>query len=196
LGSWGFWSFGLEPFSENALLVLSLLRLKFYPALSKARFLLFAFWWGALGAVGVEVVPLLFKSLESKAQAGQIAAQLFVWTSRLTALCGLIALICLLFKMFWARRRPQPSQWGLEGEEKVQSTSIVPSRSRSDWLLSLMALGLSWGMLEWVIPGILLGERRAFWHAMGSGVYLLEWGVSGAVLMREAQRCFGVKGSN
>jgi hypothetical protein len=139
--------------------------------LSRARFLLFAFWWGALGAIGAVVVPALFKSLEVKAQAGSIAASLFVWSAQLSCVCACLSVVCAL----WLRARQSKSEGGL------------PSKGVS---LGLLALLVSAAMLWGIIPQIKGGENRALWHAMGSLAFVLMWLLSGALLILDAKRCF------
>ena len=57
-------------------------------------------WVGSLWTVGLMVAPMLFATLEDRAQAGQIAGALFTLESYLGMVCGL----CLL--MFaWAEGR-------------------------------------------------------------------------------------------
>ena len=139
--------------------------------LSRARFLLFAFWWGALGAIGAVVVPLLFKSLELKETAGRVAASLFVWSAQLSLVCACLSVACAL----WVRSKPRKGS----GASK---SSVLP--------LGLLALLVSAAMLWGIIPQIKAGENRALWHAMGSLAFALMWLLSGALLIQDAKRCF------
>ncbi|MFN0004755.1 MAG: DUF4149 domain-containing protein [Burkholderiaceae bacterium] len=145
--------------------------------ISKARFLLLAFSWGALGVVGALVVPLLFKNLDSKHLAGVLAAQLFIWVSLLSLLCALMAVLCTL----WAHL------------QKKQALSLIHLRQAPSFLWGVAALGASLAMLLGIIPSIQLGQDRALWHALGSVLYVVMWVLSGALLMEDAKRCFHTK---
>jgi hypothetical protein len=145
--------------------------------ISRARFLLFAFCWGAMGSTGALVVPLLFQMINAKSLAGSIAAQLFVVASQLSLTCALIQVLCVLWvhprqtqAWAWARRLQAPGmKWGL---------------------MSLLASGC---MLGLVIPHIQSAQNREMWHALGSALYGLMWLLSGALLVEDAKRCFKAK---
>ncbi len=133
--------------------------------------MLFAFWWGALGAIGAVVVPLLFRSLEVKALAGGVAQSLFVWSTQLSLVCASLSVVCAV----WVRSRPAKGS----GANK-----------RTVLLLGLLALLVSACMLWGIIPQIKAGENRALWHALGSLAFVLMWLLSGALLIQDAKRCF------
>ena len=143
--------------------------------ISRARLLLFAFSWGALGVIGAVVVPVLFKNIDSKQLAGSLAAQLFIWISQLSLVCALIAVLGTL----WANSR------------KAQALSLMQMRRPHPSVLwGVASFGASLGMLLLVIPNIQLGQNRALWHALGSVLYGVMWLLSGTLLLGDAKRCY------
>ena len=123
-----------------------------------------ALWWGSLTAIGFMVVPLLFANLPTPALAGQTAARLFSAQTWVTVACAVL----LLF----ASR---------SGAEPV----------RMDWAGGALALVLAGVLLALlaefaVAPRILARENLKLWHALGSGMYLLQWLCAGAVLWKTA----------
>ena len=167
--------------------------------LSRARFLLLAFWWGAMGAIGAVVVPLLFSVLDDKLLAGGIAAKLFIWMSQLSAFCALLALVCLV----WVRvknahlldqKSHQESNLEPHLEPHLEPNHVSTFEDSKAFAFNLLWSGLallvSLGMLFLIIPKIQLGEHRALWHGLGSGAYGILWILSGVLLIKDAKRCF------
>ncbi len=145
--------------------------------ISRARFLLFALCWGALGSTGALVVPLLFQMINAKPLAGSIAAQLFVVASQLSLACALIQVLCAL----WVHLR-QTQAWGW--------VRLVQAPGMKWGLMSILASGC---MLGLVIPQIQSAQNREMWHALGSALYGVMWFLSGALLVEDAKRCFKAK---
>jgi len=123
-----------------------------------------ALWWGSLTAVGAWVVPLLFAHLPTPALAGGMAAKLFAAQTWVALGCGGVLLIV-------SRPRGQAPRMDWAGGALA-------------WLLAglLAALLLEFG----VAPRIVARENLKLWHAVGSGLYLLQWLCAGAVLYKLA----------
>ncbi|MGE0499115.1 MAG: DUF4149 domain-containing protein [Ramlibacter sp.] len=128
--------------------------------------LLAALWWGSLSTVGFLVVPLLFAHLPTPAMAGGMAARLFTAQTWVSVACGLVLLLALKPKdavvhASWAQRAMVFIVGGL--------------------LLALLA--------EFsVAPRIVARENLRLWHAVGSGMYLLQWLCAGVVLWKTSAR--------
>ena len=123
-----------------------------------------ALWWGSLTAVGAWVVPLLFAHLPTPALAGGMAAKLFAAQTWVALGCGLVLLVV-------SRPRGEAPRMDWAGGALA-------------WLLAglLAALLLQFG----VAPRIVARENLKLWHAVGSGLYLLQWACAGAVLYKLA----------
>ncbi len=123
-----------------------------------------ALWWGSLTAVGAWVVPLLFAHLPTPALAGGMAAKLFFAQTWVALGCGGVLLMV-------SRPRGEAPRMDWAGGALA-------------WLLAglLAALLLEFG----VAPRIVARENLKLWHAVGSGLYLLQWACAGAVLYKLA----------
>ena len=123
-----------------------------------------ALWWGSLTAGGAWVVPLLFAHLPTPALAGGMAARLFSAQTWVALGCGLVLLMV-------SRPRGQAPRLDWAGGALA-------------WLLAglLAALLLEFG----VAPRIVARENLKLWHAVGSGLYLLQWLCAGVVLYKLA----------
>ncbi len=123
-----------------------------------------ALWWGSLTAVGAWIVPLLFAHLPTPALAGGMAAKLFAAQTWVALGCGLVLLMV-------SRPRGQAPRMDWAGGALA-------------WLLAglLAALLLEFG----VAPRIVSRENLKLWHAVGSGLYLLQWLCAGFVLYKLA----------
>lgn len=121
-----------------------------------------ALWWGSLSTLGLMVVPLLFRTLPSPALAGSTAAHLFSAQTWVSIACGLLLLVS-------SRPRDPDAPRGL-----------------ADGALPLILLGLLLALLVefGVAPRIVARQNLALWHAVGSGMFLLQWLCAGAVLWR------------
>ena len=123
-----------------------------------------ALCWGSLTAVGAWVVPLLFAHLPTPTLAGGMAARLFSAQTWVALGCGVVLLMV-------SRPRGEAPRMDWAGGALA-------------WLLAglLAALLLEFG----VAPRIVARENLKLWHAVGSGLYLLQWACAGAVLYKLA----------
>jgi len=124
--------------------------------------LLAAFWWGSLTTIGFLVVPMLFAKLGNSAVAGNFAGQLFEAQSWIAIGCGLLLLIHFRTKM----------------DERIDSASMGAI------FLILAALLLALLQQYAVAPRILARDNLKLWHAVGSGMYLVQWLCAGVLLWR------------
>lgn len=121
-----------------------------------------AFWWVSLTVVGFIVVPLLFKHLPTPAVAGRMAAQLFTAQTWVSIGCALLLL-------------------GLSRAEQAGSAAQALDRAVLFVILGLLlALVGEFGLA----PRIVARENLKLWHAVGSGLYLVQWICAGTVLWR------------
>lgn len=128
-------------------------------ARARVAMLAAALWWGSLSATGFLAVPLLFAHLPTPALAGQTAAHLFTGQAWVGIACGVLLLAA-------SRGR---------GE-----------RARIDATLGFVLAGVLLALLgEFAVaPRIVARENLRLWHAVGSAMYLLQWGCALAVLWR------------
>ena len=121
-----------------------------------------ALWWGSLTVTGFVTVPLLFTHLPSPALAGNMAAKLFAAQTWIALGCGLLLL-------------------GISrGRE---------ANARLDWAggaLLFVAGGMLLALLAEfaVAPRIVARDNLKLWHAVGSGMYLLQWACAGVTLWK------------
>ncbi len=117
-----------------------------------------ALWWGSLTALGVWVVPLLFKHLATPSMAGPMAARLFEFQTHVGAACAVILLLSVR----------------------------VNSRFKDlVWIVGGLLFAL---LLQWAVsPRIEARDNLALWHAVGSAMLLLQWACATVVLWRQAQ---------
>jgi len=112
-----------------------------------------AVWAVGLGTLGLFVVPMLFAWLPAPALAGNMAAHLFGTQTAISSVCALLLL--LLFRSAHELVAPALAQrctpWVLAG--------------------ALLALLVEFG----VSPHIVARDNLAFWHALGSAMYLGQW---------------------
>ncbi|MGJ7486688.1 DUF4149 domain-containing protein [Variovorax sp. LT2P21] len=125
--------------------------------------LLAAFWWGSLSTIGFLVVPMLFARLGNPAVAGNFAGQLFEAQSWIAIACGLILLIYF---------RQRADHRGFD----------APTRAAIGLVLGALLLAL---LQQYAVaPHILARDNLKLWHSVGSGMYLLQWACTGALLWR------------
>lgn len=128
--------------------------------------LLAAFWWGSLTTIGFLVVPMLFARLGNPAAAGNFAGQLFEAQSWVAIGCGLILLI----------------HFRAKADERMDGPALTAI------LLILGALLLALLQQYAVAPRILARENLKLWHAVGSGMYVVQWLCTGVLLWRMGAR--------
>jgi hypothetical protein len=128
--------------------------------------LLAAFWWGSLTTIGFLVVPMLFARLGNPAVAGNFAGQLFEAQSWVAIGCGLILLVHF----------------------RTQAGERVNGAAQTAIMLILGALLLALLQQYAVAPRILARDNLKLWHAAGSGMYIVQWACTGALLWRMGAR--------
>ena len=125
-----------------------------------------ALWWGSLTTVGFWVVPLLFKHLPTPAMAGAMAAQLFTAQTWVGLVCGWLLLLAA------------------RGKQDADQPRALAAAAKSA-LLFIAAGMLLAALSEFAVaPRIIARENLKLWHAVGSGMYLLQWVCAGLTLMR------------
>lgn len=112
-----------------------------------------ALWWSSLTCLIFGVVPLLFVYLPSPALAGAVAAKLFTVQTWVSCACAFL----LLIKM--------------RAEAVKDDVSNVPPVIGLTVVGMLLALWVEFA----VAPRILAHDNVRLWHAVGSGMYLLQW---------------------
>ncbi|RZI77149.1 MAG: DUF4149 domain-containing protein [Variovorax sp.] len=124
-----------------------------------------ALWWGSLSTIGFLVVPLLFRHLPTPAIAGGMAAKLFTAQTWVSIACALLLLMA------------------------SRSARAPETAARVHAALPFILTGLLLALLAefGVAPRIVARDNLPLWHAVGSGMYLLQW-VSAAVVLWRLQR--------
>ncbi|MFZ3125100.1 MAG: DUF4149 domain-containing protein [Acidovorax sp.] len=125
-----------------------------------------ALWWGSLSAIGFMVVPLLFAHLPTPAMAGNMAARLFEAQTY-------ISIACCACLMVLSKRKHAENQ-----EQWAQAAMVFVIGGL------LLALLVQFG----VAPRIVARENLRIWHAVGSGMYLVQWLCAGITLWITAGR--------
>ncbi len=119
-----------------------------------------ALWWGSLTTLGFLVVPLLFVHLPTPAMAGGMAAKLFAAQTWVSVVCGM-----LLLMVFRSDKYP---------------ALINTAQTAMIFVVGGMLLAL---LVEFAVaPRIVAREYLKLWHAVGSGMYVLQWLCAGVVL--------------
>lgn len=123
-----------------------------------------ALWWGSLSTIGFLVVPLLFRHLPTPAIAGGMAAKLFTAQTWVSIACALLLLMA------------------------SRSARAPETAARVHAALPFILTGLLLALLAefGVAPRIVARDNLPLWHAVGSGMYLLQW-VSAAVVLWRLQ---------
>jgi hypothetical protein len=131
--------------------------------------ILAAFWWGSLTTVGFLVVPMLFAKLGNPSVAGNFAAQLFEAQSWIAIACGVILLI----------------HFRAKADERMSG----PAMTTIFFILGALLLAL---LQQYAVaPRIVARENLKLWHAMGTGMYFMQWLCAGVVLWRVGGRTAG-----
>ena len=132
----------------------------------RVALMLAAFWWGSLTTIGFLVVPMLFARLGNPSVAGNFAGQLFEAQSWVAIGCGLILLVHF----------------------RTQAGERVNGAAQTAIMLILGALLLALLQQYAVAPRILARDNLKLWHAVGSGMYVVQWACTGALLWRMGAR--------
>ena len=123
-----------------------------------------ALWWGSLTAIGFIVVPMLFAHLATPAIAGSMAAKLFTAQSWVSIGCALALLLSI---------------------SNRAATPVPPAPAAIFFIVTGLLLAL---LGEYAVaPRIVARENLRLWHAVGSGMYLLQWACAAALLWRQAR---------
>jgi hypothetical protein len=128
----------------------------------RAVLLTAALWWGSLAGIGFIAVPLLFASMPTPAQAGQMAARLFSAQCWVSLACGALILILL----------------------KGRAASAPDDGARALMLPTVAAMLLALLVEYAAAPHIRAREQLALWHTVGTVMYVLQWLCVAAVLWR------------
>ncbi|ART53670.1 hypothetical protein CBP34_12815 [Acidovorax carolinensis] len=136
--------------------------------LTRLPTLLAALWWGSLTTIGLLVVPLLFAHLPTPALAGGMAARLFAAQTWVTVTC------CVLLLLI-SRPKGEVAQYSWAQAAMVFLVGGL-----------LLALLAQFG----VAPRIVARENLRVWHAVGSGMYLVQWLCAGITLWITTGRRF------
>lgn len=115
------------------------------------------------------VVPMLFAHLPTPAMAGNMAARLFEAQTY-------ISIACCACLMVLSKRKHAENQ-----EQWAQAAMVFVIGGL------LLALLVQFG----VAPRIVARENLRIWHAVGSGMYLVQWLCAGITLWIMAGRRFG-----
>jgi dipeptide/tripeptide permease len=133
--------------------------------LSAVQALAITFWVGALWSAGFLVAPLLFRAIDDRTLAGNVAGRIFEATAFTGLICGLLVLVIMI-----SRRR----------------ADIL--RQRSFWLvIAMLCLVLIGQFVLQPVMGALraqaypqevmrsaLGNTFALWHAAAQIIYLVQ----------------------
>ena len=125
-----------------------------------------AVWWGSLSTLGFFVVPMLFMHLPNPAMAGGMAAKLFSVQTAISAACGMVLL--LVFR----------SNRGLTPVDTAQAATVFVAAGL------LLALLVEFA----VAPHIVAKDNLAFWHRVGSAMYLAQWACTAVVFDKLSRR--------
>jgi len=120
--------------------------------------LLAAVWWGGLSGLSFVAVPMAFAFFGNPAVAGPFAAKLF----QVQAWFSVGAALALLL---WGRLQRN------QGVEVTARWVLLP------WLLiaALAALLQEHGVAERILTARSTGGNLRLWHAVGTGLILLQW---------------------
>ncbi len=121
-----------------------------------------ALWWGSLSTIGFLVVPLLFAYLPAPALAGNMAARLFSAQTWVSSVCGLLLL--------------------MNQRSNRAETTVPIAQTAMIFIVSGMLLAL---LSEFAVaPHIVARENLRLWHAIGSGMYVLQWLCAGVTFWK------------
>lgn len=147
------------------------------------RFIL-ALWWGSLTSLGGWVVPLLFRHLPTKAEAGRMAAQLFSAQTWVSVVCGAV-LLALAQRQAHDRRQVH----GPAAAHPVEQNTVVALAGLQSLAIGLIATAMLAALLvEFAVaPHIVARDNLALWHGVGTALFGLQWVCCSALLWRWAR---------
>ena len=112
-----------------------------------------ALWWGSLTTLGFGVVPLLFATLATPAQAGNMAARLFEVQTGVSAVLGVLLLVA----------------------SRAQRDADVARRARTATPFVLGGVVMALLVQFAVAPHIVARENLRLWHSAGAVMYGVQW---------------------
>jgi uncharacterized membrane protein len=130
-------------------------------------------WVGGLWTIGFVVAPTLFRSLDSRAQAGAIAGELFSLMAYIGLACGGYLALYRLFR-FGAGALRQLSFWIVLG--------MLLLVAASQFGVAPILAGLKEQALPKQVMESIFRDRFATWHGVSSGLYVIV-SVLGAALV-------------
>ena len=149
--------------------------------MARATLWLAALWWGSLTTLGFGVVPLLFVHLPTPAMAGGMAAKLFSAQTWVSGVCGLLLLMLMA-------RVDQAASAAYFNRNKEQNTAVALVQNEKAATIFIVGGILLAFLAEFAVaPRIVARENLKLWHAVGSGMYLLQWLCAGATLWKLTQ---------
>ncbi|MES2978221.1 MAG: DUF4149 domain-containing protein [Pseudomonadota bacterium] len=126
-----------------------------------------ALWWGSLTTLGALVVPLLFKRMDTPAEAGALAAQLFSAQTWVSAACG-------VFLMMLLNPRSAASEGTIDASQRLMLGCIVAGL--------LCALLVEFAVAPQIVNARASGGSLRWWHGLGSAMFVGQWACSALVL--------------
>jgi len=128
--------------------------------------MLAALWWGGITALAFVAVPVVFATATELAEAGRIAARIFVAQSFWSvALAALIWVVSLLDALTAGRR----IAWAL-------------------WAVAALALANHYAVSPVIVSARASGADLALWHGIGSALVATQWLIAGWVNWRLSSR--------
>jgi hypothetical protein len=128
--------------------------------------MLAALWWGGITALAFVAVPVVFATANESAEAGRIAAQIFVaqsfWSIVLAAMI-----------------------WGLS-----MLDALTSGRRIALALCAVVALALAnhYAVSPLIVSARSTGANLALWHGIGSALVAAQWVLAGWVNWRLSAR--------
>ncbi len=153
--------------------------------MARASLWLAALWWGSLTTLGFGVVPLLFVHLPTPAMAGGMAAKLFSAQTWASGICGLL-LLMLMARLDRSSGAASATHFARNEEENTAVALVLYEKSATIVIVGGVLLAF---LAEFAIaPRIVARENLKLWHAVGSGMYLLQWLCAWTALWKLTER--------
>lgn len=143
--------------------------------LDRVAVFLAALWWGGTTAVAFLVVPWLFARL-GPAVAGPLAGGLFSYLAWSTALLA----GAVFFVLRIQTAKPPPSAPADIARNAATQAVVLTA--------ILLALVQEFGVAHRILNARTSGGNLPLWHAVGSGLVLLQWLCAGTTLWRTTLR--------
>lgn len=133
---------------------------------SRSAYMVAALWWGALTGLAFVAVPALFALLGSPAVAGPVAAWLFSFLCKLTWFCG----GWLIVFFYW--NRPSALVGWTRSAMYFVVAAVLAAAVQDGWVAQL------------IVNARATGGNLKLWHALGSGLVMLQWVAATVVMWR------------